>query len=79
MSRANRVMQILAAMSDEERAEFFEEASETYCLDCGTELPDEDSKEPDHDCPLAGLDEDDAGDDGDPDEEDEDDDLVSEP
>ncbi len=74
--RTNRVMQILDAMTVEERAEFFEEVAETYCTTCGEELPDEDSKEPDHDCPFDGEDdEDDAGgDEGDPDEEDEEED-----
>jgi hypothetical protein len=76
--RANRIMLILDAMSAEERADFFAEVSETYCVDCGEELPDEDSKEPDHDC-MAETD-DEGGDEGDPDEESEDDeDVVSEP
>lgn len=61
--RVNRILQILDAMTADERADFFTEVSETYCVECGEELPDEDSKEPDHDCPVT--DEDDDGHDGD--------------
>lgn len=61
MSRANRLMQLLDAMTVEERAAFFEEVGDTYCTACGTELPDEDSTEPDHDC--GEDDEEDGGDD----------------
>lgn len=56
--RTNRVMQILAAMTQEERADFFEEVGATYCTACAEELPEEDSKEPDHDCPFEDEDED---------------------
>ncbi len=66
--RTARVMQILAAMTQDERAEFFEEVGATYCTTCAEELPEENSKEPDHDCPFED-DEDEDGDDGDPDEE----------
>lgn len=70
MSRGNRVMLILDAMSVEERLTLFEEIGETYCVNCGVELPDEDSKEPDHDCPEDADDDDgDDGDAGDPDAE----------
>lgn len=65
--RTNRVMQILAAMTQDERADFFEEVGDTYCTACGEELPDENSKEPDHDCPFE--DEDDDGGDEECDEE----------
>lgn len=64
--RSNRIMQILDAMSQDERADFFEEVGETYCTACGEELPDEDSNEPDHDCPEE---EDDDGGDEESDEE----------
>lgn len=50
MSRANRVFALLDAMSDEERAELFADLAETYCVDCGQELPDAESDEPDHEC-----------------------------
>lgn len=50
-------MQILAAMSQDERAEFFDEVGSTYCTACGEELPDENSSEPDHDCPYDDEDE----------------------
>lgn len=78
MSRSNRIMLILDAMTADERADFFAELSETYCVDCGEELPEADSKEPDHDCPV--IDDEDGGDDGAPDEEgeDEDEEIVNE-
>ncbi len=66
MSRANRIMGLLDAMTQEERAEFFDEVAETYCTTCGEELPDEDSEEPDHDCEE---DEGEGGDESAPDEE----------
>lgn len=78
--RLNRVLMLLDAMSVDERVEAFEEIGLTYCtnLDCsqaGEELPDADSKEPDHECDDEDDDEDDVGgDEGDPDEEDEDED-----
>lgn len=48
--RAKRMMDILEAMSEDERSDFFGELAETYCTTCGVELPDIDSNEPDHEC-----------------------------
>ncbi len=76
--RTNRVMQILAAMTQDERADFFEEVGATYCTACAEELPDEDSKEPDHDCPFEDEEDDDGGEEGDPEDEDEDEDEDEE-
>ena len=65
--RAKRVMDLLEAMSQEERAELFDEIAETYCTTCAEELPDIDSDEPDHDC---GEDEEEEGDEGEAEEDD---------
>ncbi len=73
--KVNRVMLILQGMSIEEREEVFGEIGEIYCVGCGAELPDEDSKEPDHDCPNA---EDDEDEDDEDEEEDEEIDTTSE-
>jgi len=74
MSRANRVMMIVKEMSDEERLELFDRLEGDYCENCGQELPDEDSDEPDHDCPNDPGDEGDDGLDDDEDDEEGDDD-----
>lgn len=77
--RSNRIMQILDAMTQDERSDFFEEVAETYCTGCGEELPDEDSNEPDHDCPLDEEDDggDEEGPEADEDEEEESDDTEN--
>ena len=72
--RSNRVMMLLEAMTDEERAELFEEIGETYCTnlacsEAGIELPDADSKDPDHECDDDEDEE--GGDEGGPDDDDE--------
>ena len=54
MSRGhvNRGMLLVKAMPKRDRADFFEEVADGYCIDCGEELPDEDAHE-EHDCPEA--------------------------
>lgn len=82
--RANRVLQLLDAMTQEERADMFDQIGETYCTngDCsevGIELPDEDSKEPDHECDDEDDEEGDEGSpDGDPSDEDDEGDVEDE-
>jgi len=84
MSRSDRIMGLLDAMTQEERAEFFDEVAETYCTVCGDELPDADSDEPDHDCEEAEDEEggDETVPDGTPadsDDEDDEDEVANEP
>lgn len=76
MSRLNRIKPLVFAMNDEERVELFDMLEENFCQRCGQELPDEDSKEPDHACPFEDLgdEEDEDDEDGEDDEESEDDD-----
>ncbi len=66
--RVEALLTLVDGVGDDLRLEFLERLECIFCLQCGEELPDEDSSEPDHVCPppSGGVDELDGGDDDEP-------------
>ena len=62
------VVSLFADMSEQQRAEIFEQIGSVYCLVCGSDLPEAEDEE----CPCR-YDEEDDGDDSTEDDDDEDD------
>lgn len=55
----NRGMMLVKAMKKADRAAFFEEVADNFCVDCGEEDPDEDHED---ECPAADDGDEDDGD-----------------